>query len=522
MGRVPGNMDELTPLSCLRQAMNNPQAEFRDGQDIAIERLLKGGRLLVIEATGWGKSMVYFVATKLRRVAGFGPTLLISPLLALMRNQEEAAKRLGLKAASLNSANQPSWEEIFAAIGHNKLDVLLISPERLANKSFKDKVLKLLNYNIGMLVIDEAHCISDWGHEFRPDYRRIKELLPKLAPDMPILATTATANSRVMADIKAELGENITILRGTLERKSLRLMNILLPSRESRLAWLATMLQAIPGSGLIYAITAKECLMLANWLKSCGFPVAAYHAKLDPDSSKDSPYSKEQLESMLQKNELKALVTTVALGMGFDKPDLSFVLHYQRPASLVHYYQQVGRAGRGGSLSFGLMASGLEDDDLGLFFLEHSLPKSEELYDILHIFEEVDDELSTNDIADFGHISAARALMLLKFLAVAKDAPIETIRANYWQKTAAFSAYKLDKHYLARLKEVRLKEQVEMAHYLHEKGCLMAFIQRALGEEQPKPCGKCYNCKPEGFPPMNLDGDLLAKAAIFRHRYYRQ
>ncbi len=517
MAKIPCNIGELTPLSCFRQAMNNPEAEFRDGQDVAIETLLKGGRLLVIQATGWGKSMVYFVSTKLRRAKGAGPTLLISPLLALMRNQQEAAERLGLKAAFINSANKPEWEAIFSAIKENRLDVLIVAPERLNNRLFKENFLELLNYNIGLLVIDEAHCISDWGHEFRPEYRRIREILPNLPASVPILATTATANKRVLLDIKEQLGDNLKVLRGSLVRKNLRLMNLRLMSRESRLAWLASMLEQIPGSGLIYAQTTSECAMIAAWLKSSGFAAEAYHAKLQkgPD-----PYSKEELEALLQQNKLKALVSTVALGMGFDKPDLAFVLHYQRPASVVHYYQQVGRAGRGGQLSFGLLAEGEEDDDLAAFFIENSGPKDEEIYNILHVFEEVDEALPSDDIADLSGISKEKSGELLNYLAAAPGAPILASGPFTWQKSPTFDSFRLDKKYQKRLKAIREAEVLEMSRYIREKGCLMAFMQRALGEENPAPCGKCYNCNPAGFPNMTLDGDLLAKAAIFRHKYY--
>ena len=328
----------------LKTVLNNPAASFRSGQWESIEQLLHRNRVLVVQRTGWGKSMVYFLATKLLRQQGTGPTLLISPLLSLMRNQLEAADRIGVTGRTINSTNNEEWEQIQNELASNQVDVLLISPERLANDDFRQNVLANMANNIGLFVIDEAHCISDWGHDFRPDYRRIVRVLQAIPSNVPVLATTATANNRVVNDVKSQLGQNIILQRGSLVRKSLKLQNINMPSPAARMAWLAQIIPTLPGSGIIYTLTQRDAERVAEWLRINSINAKAYHAGISERG--DGSSVKEELEQQLLNNEIKVLVATVALGMGFDKPDLGFVIHFQRPASVVHYYQQVGRAGR--------------------------------------------------------------------------------------------------------------------------------------------------------------------------------
>ncbi|MEQ9487029.1 RecQ family ATP-dependent DNA helicase [Coleofasciculus sp. F4-SAH-05] len=334
-------------LSLLRQALKNPTAQFRDGQWEAIASIiLERSRLLVVQRTGWGKSIVYFLATRLLRDNHGGPTLLISPLLALMRNQIVAAERININAATINSSNPEEWEQINAQLQAGIIDILLISPERLANEDFRQTILLPISQRIGLFVVDEAHCISDWGHDFRPDYRRIVRVLQALPQTIPALATTATANNRVVNDIITQLGANLLISRGTLTRKSLQLQTLKLPSSAARMAWLAEHLPNLPGSGIIYALTTKDTERVADWLNQQGIHAQAYHAKLTHEQ-------RLTLEDQLLNNEIKALVATTALGMGFDKPDLGFVIHYQRPGSVVHYYQQVGRLSLWGDAGWG-------------------------------------------------------------------------------------------------------------------------------------------------------------------------
>src|SRR4051812_24962814 len=241
--------------------VGRPDATFREGQLEAVEALVEGRRrVLVVQRTGWGKSAVYFVATALRRAQGAGPTLIVSPLLALMRDQVAAAARAGVRAVTLNSANAEEWGEVGAALAADDVDVLLVSPERLNNPRFRAEQLPDLAAQCGLLVVDEAHCISDWGHDFRPDYRRIRDLLVSLPERTPVLATTATANARVVDDVAEQLaagavqGADVTVLRGPLARASLRLGVLRLPRAEDRLAWLAAHLGDLPGSGIVYTL----------------------------------------------------------------------------------------------------------------------------------------------------------------------------------------------------------------------------------------------------------------------------
>lgn len=330
--------DPKRALQLLQIGSGRGDASFRDGQEDAIRHIVEGkGRLLVVQKTGWGKSFVYFIATKILRENGNGPALLISPLLALMRNQIAAAQRMGVRAATINSDNMDEWAVIEGELAKGKIDILLISPERLANERFRTQVLSSIAAQISMLVIDEAHCISDWGHDFRPHYRLLERIVKTLPPNLRLLATTATANNRVMEDLASVLGPNLHVSRGDLNRTSLSLQTIRLPSQAERLAWLAEQLGTLKGNGIIYTLTVRDANQVAQWLKAQGYNVEAYTG--------ETGAQREQLEEALLNNEVKALVATTALGMGYDKPDLAFVIHFQMPGSVVAYYQQVGRAG---------------------------------------------------------------------------------------------------------------------------------------------------------------------------------
>lgn len=367
-------------IELLRIGSGNQQATFREGQLEAIIKIIEGrSRQLVVQKTGWGKSFVYFIATKLLREQGMGPALLISPLLALMRNQIAAAEKMGVKAATINSDNKDDWNEVKQEVITGNVDILLISPERLANQEFVQDVLGHIAGDISLLVIDEAHCISDWGHDFRPHYRLIERIIKNLPTNLRVLATTATANNRVMSDLVQVLGPNIHVSHGDLSRPSLTLQTISMPSQAKRLAWLAEQLQTLEGSGIIYTLTIRDANQVAAWLKSKGFVVEAYTG--------DSGNKREELEDALLKNQVKALVATTALGMGYDKPDLAFVIHYQMPNSVVAYYQQVGRAGRNLEQAYGILLSGTEDDEISSFFIESAFPKPDEVQKVLSVLE---------------------------------------------------------------------------------------------------------------------------------------
>src|SRR3954469_24139989 len=373
-------MPSLAPTSAtadeLLRALAGPDAVFREHQREAIEDLVVDRRrVLCVQRTGWGKSAVYFIATKLLREAGEGPTLLISPLLALMRNQIDAAERLGLRAETINSTNRDDWDAVRDMLDRDEVDLLLISPERLNNRRFRDTMLPLFAERVGLLVIDEAHCVSDWGHDFRPDYRRIREALERLRPDAAVLCTTATANDRVVADVVEQLSagggeDGLRTYRGELARSSLRLAGVTLPSQAERLAWLARWLPEFPGSGIVYCLTKRDTESVAEWLKGRGLSAVAYSGETDDAL-------RIEAEQRLLANDVKAVVATSALGMGYDKPDLGFVVHYQAPSSAIAYYQQVGRAGRALPEAHAVLLRGVEDRDIQDYFIASAFPERE-------------------------------------------------------------------------------------------------------------------------------------------------
>ncbi|ABG50851.1 ATP-dependent DNA helicase RecQ [Trichodesmium erythraeum IMS101] len=499
-------MIQKEALSLLRRALNNSTAEFRDGQWEAIAAITEHqSRLLVVQRTGWGKSFVYFLATRLLRDKGKGITLLISPLLALMRNQIAAAERIGIRAQTINSSNKEEWEKVENNLMVGKVDILLISPERLANENFRENILIYIAKNIGLFVVDEAHCISDWGHDFRPNYRRIARILQALPKNIPVLATTATANNRVVDDITVQLGANLKIFRGLLTRDSLQLQNIYLPSYCDRLGWLAEHLPNIPGSGIIYTLTVRDTEIVANWLKSQGINVAAYHSKKNTEE-------KEELEQQLLNNEIKALIATVALGMGFDKPDLGFVIHYQRPGSVVHYYQQVGRAGRAVENAYGILLSGEEDKEITNYFIKTAFPPEAHNQAILDALNQAEDGLSVPMLEEKLNLTNGQINKVLKLLSIETPSPIKKIQSKYY---ATPINYQTDTEKIARLNEIRHQEQDRMLDYMHSQECLMQFLRKELDDPNPSPCGKCAICLGKPLLPGNVSSKFVTEAVQF-------
>ena len=416
-------------LELLRIGSGRTDAAFREGQEDAIRHIVDGrGRLLVVQKTGWGKSFVYFIATKILRDSGNGPALLISPLLALMRNQIAAAERMGVRAATINSDNIDDWTQVEAKLARGEIDILLISPERLANERFRTQVLAGIAAQISMLVIDEAHCISDWGHDFRPHYRLLERIVKTLPPNLRLLATTATANNRVMEDLAAVLGPKLDVSRGDLNRTSLSLQTIRLPSQAERLAWLAEQLATLQGHGIIYTLTVRDANQVADWLKTRGFNVEAYTGETGD--------RREALEQALLNNEVKALVATTALGMGYDKPDLAFVIHYQMPGSVVAYYQQVGRAGRALDSAYGVLLSGQEESGITDWFIRSAFPTREEVAEVLGALEEDENGLSVPELLGRVNLSKGRVDKTIALLSLESPAPIAK-QGTKWQLTAA-------------------------------------------------------------------------------------
>ncbi len=493
-------------LEILRRLVGRADANFHEGQFEAIEALVDAGRrALVVQRTGWGKSAVYFVSSLLLRARGAGPTLIVSPLLALMRDQVAAAGRAGVRAMAINSANATEWGAISAALAADEVDVLLVSPERLTNPSFRENQLPTLIRRTGLLVIDEAHCISDWGHDFRPDYRRIADLIAQLPASVPVLATTATANSRVVADIEDQLGAGVFTIRGALARKSLRLGVLRLADSRDRLGWLLTHLADLPGSGIIYTLTVSAAEDTARLLAEAGHVVRPYTGRTDP-------MDRESLEEALKNNQVKALVATSALGMGFDKPDLGFVVHLGAPSSPVAYYQQVGRAGRGSANADVLLLPGTEDAEIWQYFATASMPSAEKATAVLEALGEAARPMSTPALEARVDLRRTPLELLLKVLGV--DGAVRRVSGG-WESTGQPWTYDADRY--RRIAQARVDEQDSMVEYERMTGCRMEYLAAALDDSTAAPCGRCDGCAGRWFRTDIGSGAVAAASESLSH-----
>ncbi|MCI2416292.1 RecQ family ATP-dependent DNA helicase [Saccharopolyspora sp. K220] len=477
------------------RALAGADAALREDQWSAIRALvLERRRALVVQRTGWGKSAVYFIATALLRELGEGPTVIVSPLLALMRNQVDAAAAAGVHAATINSANPEEWADIEEQVAAGEVDVLLVSPERLNNPDFRDTILPELTQSAGLLVVDEAHCISDWGHDFRPDYRRLRTLLAELPEGVPVLATTATANDRVVQDVADQLGvggehadpQETLVLRGSLDRESLRLGVVRLPTAQARLGWLASHLAELPGSGIIYTLTVAATDEIAAYLRDQGYQVASYSGRTDPGE-------RQQAEADLLANRVKALVATSALGMGFDKPDLGFVVHLGAPSSPIAYYQQIGRAGRGVQRAEVLLLPGPEDRDIWTYFASLAFPPEPTVRAVLDALGQ-QGRMSTAALEPHVELGRTRLEMVLKVLDV--DGAVRRVKGG-WEATGQPWHYDAERY--QRIAVERKSEQQAMLDYLGTSSCRMEFLRHQLDDPQAQPCGRCDNCTGSGY-----------------------
>jgi ATP-dependent DNA helicase RecQ len=488
------------------QALAGPDAQLRGDQWTAIRALVRDRvRALVVQRTGWGKSAVYFTATAMLRARGAGPSVIVSPLLALMRNQIDTAARAGIRARTVNSANIADWDQVYAEIEAGLVDVLLVSPERLNNPGFRDQVLPKLVVSAGLLVVDEAHCISDWGHDFRPDYRRLRTLLTELPPGVPVLATTATANARVSRDVAEQLstGEGsgqTLVLRGPLDRDSLRLAVVRLPAAAQRLGWLSAHLAELSGSGIIYTLTVAAARETAEFLRERGHDVRAYTGQDDPDE-------RLAAEDALLANKLKALVATSALGMGFDKPDLGFVVHLGAPQSPIAYYQQIGRAGRGVSRADVILLPGREDADIWAYFGSLAFPAEMHVRQTLAVLAQAGGPLSTAALEASVDLARGRLEMMLKVLDV--DGAVRRVSGG-WAATG--QPWRYDEERYVRVAAERKREQQAMLGYLDTADCRMEYLRRELDDPEAGPCGRCDNCTGDRWPASVPHGDAEAAA----------
>ncbi|MGL4306579.1 MAG: RecQ family ATP-dependent DNA helicase [Mycobacteriaceae bacterium] len=489
-----------------------PQTVLRDDQWTAIEALVVfKRRALVVQRTGWGKSAVYFIAAKLLRNQGHGPTIIVSPLLALMRNQVDAAQRAGVQAATINSSNMVQWDEVHSQVHDGAIDVLLISPERLNNPDFRDSILPSLSAEAGLVVVDEAHCISDWGHDFRPDYRRIRTLLTELGSDIPVLATTATANDRVVTDIAEQIGgqsnSQTLVLRGSLDRESLHLSVVKISSSQARSAWICEQLGNFSGSGIIYTLTVSAAQDLAQLLTEQGYSVAAYTGATDNAE-------REQYESDLLDNKIKALVATSALGMGFDKPDLGFVIHLGAPSSPISYYQQVGRAGRATARADVVLLPGTEDAEIWSYFSSLAFPPEPLVNKVINALN-LEKPLSTPALEPLVDLNRSRLEMVLKVLDV--DGAVHKVKGG-WLRTEQEWTYDTARY--AKLAEARSAEQQSMLDYETTATCRMSFLRKQLDDPalaDNTNCGRCDNCAGEQFSSQ-VTSEALRKAEQYLQR----
>ncbi|HEY2044669.1 MAG TPA: DEAD/DEAH box helicase [Jatrophihabitans sp.] len=502
------------------RALAGDDAMLRDDQWSAIEALaLDSRRALVVQRTGWGKSAVYFVSTALLRARGAGPTVIVSPLLALMRNQIAAAERAGIRAATINSTNVEEWSRTYVAITRGEIDVLLLSPERLNNPAFRDNVMPQLAATCGLLVVDEAHCISNWGHDFRPDFRRLRTLLPELPDGIPVLATTATANTRVIEDVRDVLGlgsqgpgradaghgpdvADVLVLRGNLDRESLHLGVLDLNSTPRRLAWLAQHLDDLPGSGIIYTLTVAASQEVANYLRERGHLVAAY-------SGQTEQAERLAAEDDLINNRVKALVATSALGMGFDKPDLGFVVHFGAPSSPIAYYQQVGRAGRGVAEAQVILMPGPEDQAIWDYFVSVGFPAERQVRTTLAELAGNGGPMSTAALETRIDLPRSRLETMLKVLDV--DGAVRRV-AGGWKATGQDWQYDAERY--AKVAAVRGAEQASMRDYLATSTCRMRFLREQLDDPGAADCGRCDNCGGMSVETRIAEAEVQSAASV--------
>lgn len=487
-------------------------ATFREGQLESILAVLKGKNALVVQRTGWGKSLVYFIAAKMLRQNGSGPIVIISPLLALMNNQIEAAERLNLVAATINSSNRDDWRAIYNKLGQNTIDVLIVSPERLANEDFMEQ---LANVNaIELLVIDEAHCISDWGHDFRPDYQRISKLIKSLPPNVVILATTATANDRVIRDIKVQLGSELSIIRGNLRRENLAIQINPLQTQEQRLAWLADTLVNNPvlsqGQGIIYCLTHSACDAVAEFLAMHGVSILPFYSGLGQDEDQIDIASKN-LESFIS-GKTRILAATVKLGMGYDKSDIRFVIHFQCPQNLINYYQQIGRAGRDGLPSYAILLHGQDDEEVLGFFIRSALAAPELLASIVKMSQY---GATQTELLNAHNVKPGKLQEALKYLQI-HDYIYRDNQGKYRANVSkSFNELEEQKRQ-DRLTSLRIREHKQLLDYLESKECSMRYIARILdAPDADKSCGICENCRGSAIIPVNSNQCIVKEATQY-------
>lgn len=464
-----------------------PGATFHQDQDKAIAAVLEGKKTLVVQSTGWGKSLVYFLSIKKLREMGKGPAIIISPLIALMRNQieSETVQQTGLVVKEINSENEKEWNSIYTAIKNDEVDAIMIAPEKLNNAKFSTEIKAIIPY-ISLFVVDEAHCISDWGHDFRVSFRRIVQFVRKLSPKTAILATTATANDRVVRDIKFQLGKDLEVIRGNMNRENFAIDILRFGNNRGKLLWLERNLPLLTktGCGIIYCLTVKECKKVAAFLCEKGFNAKAYYARLEPAE-------KKEIEKEFQQDKIDILVATIAFGMGVDKKNIAFVVHYQQPAGVIAYYQQIGRAGRSITsvpVARAIMLVGDDDNETNIYFITHAFPTAENLTKAVDFVTE-NPGCSRQDMMDEFNWNTDKADKIIEYLLV--DAYLYRKNSRY---------FRTDREWTCDMKRSRIvsgfrwKELREFNRFIDSQDCYMKQIRNSLDDITTERCGKCSNC----------------------------
>ncbi len=485
--------------SRMLKQLYGPNAEFREGQYEAIEAVMTQKRVLVVQRTGWGKSLVYFVCTKLMRQKSKGVTMVVSPLLVLMENQIEAATKMGLKCDVLNSSVKDRREDILDSLEKDELDLILVTPETL----FSDDVQKRLkNIKIGLFVIDEAHCISDWGHDFRLEYGNLKAVISSLPDTVPVLATTATANNRVIKDLEKQLGNNVFVSRGSLTRDSLSIQILEMPDKIKRYAWILENINKLPGSGIIYCLTQRDCDYLCDFLVKNGISARAYYSR----GTEDGELLNKQIEEEFKNNEIKVIVATIKLGMGYDKGDIAFVIHFQMPSNIVSYYQQIGRAGRNIERAYTFLMFGKEDEDILNYFIGTAFPTEKEATSIMEYISD-NDGVKLYQINSALNIRKTRLDKAISFLM--HDGFIRKEKTTYFATPKPFF---YDREHYDAVTATRIGEMEQMKNLANTKSCYSKFVVECLDDPNSYNCGHCANCLGREILPSEPSFDSLRKA----------
>ena len=495
----------LEQSTAILHSLYGANARFREGQYEAIEATMTRSRTLVVQRTGWGKSLVYFICTRLMRQQRRGVTMVVSPLLVLMENQLEAAGKMGLVCDTLNSATRDRRAEILSSLERDELDLVLVTPETL----FSDDVqAQLKNIRIGLFVIDEAHCISDWGHDFRLEYGRLKQIIRQLPPTVPILATTATANDRVVADLKTQLGNEVYVSRGSLTRDSLSLQVLHHAGRIERYGWILENLPRLPGSGIIYCLTQRDCDYLADFLNKHGIPAAAYYSR----GTKEGEALNHEIEEQFRTNRLKVIVATIKLGMGYDKGDIAFVIHYQMPQNIVSYYQQIGRAGRSIDRAYIFLMHGKEDEDILNYFINTAFPTEQETGKLVNLIGE-GDGVRLGALQSGMNTRKARIDKALAFLL--NDGFIRKDRSAYYLTP---KPYVYDRAHYDAVTAIRRREMEQMKGLVTTRECLSRYIVSCLDDKTAGSCGHCANCLGRELLPAAVSTPCLRAAEEYINR----